>query len=166
MNSAILFAVVFLSTGSEGALDRRLSELEKLLGLMDSEYDTLADKRETSLRNSGTQCGTLTSYERKGRTPDLAPCPAGLRDDGRSCWNDADIYGKGCCCTLWGCCNKCPAGYHDDGCTCRKYDVGIKVTIEQRYQCGPGEELLEGKCYPKCKDGYNANGCCQCKPIC
>ncbi|VDI06883.1 Hypothetical predicted protein [Mytilus galloprovincialis] len=71
-------------------------------------------------RDDGTSCW-LDSYGRSsGRTPDKTPCPSGLRDDGTSCWNDAHIYGKGCCCTIFGCCNNCPSGYHDDGCTCKK----------------------------------------------
>jgi hypothetical protein len=35
---------------------------------------------------------------------------------------NADIYGKGCCCTSFNpsCCGICRSGYVDDGCTCRK----------------------------------------------
>ena len=35
---------------------------------------------------------------------------------------NADIYGKGCCCSSFdlGCCGICRSGYVDDGCTCRK----------------------------------------------
>lgn len=47
-------------------------------------------------------------------------CPSGYKDDGAFCRKDADIYGKGCCCTVFGCCKKCRSGYKDDGCTCRK----------------------------------------------
>ena len=100
-----------------------------------------------------------------GRIPDKKPCPEGLRDDGVSCWSDAHIYGKGCCCTLWGCCHNCRAGYHDDGCTCRKTDVGIKVTLGQRQICPEGYEKYGLLCYPKCVEGYVAAGCCVCKRI-
>ncbi|CAC5356078.1 unnamed protein product [Mytilus coruscus] len=107
----------------------------------------------------------LDSYGRgAGRLPDKTPCPSGMRDDGTSCWSDAHIYGKGCCCTIFGCCNRCESGYHDDGCTCRKTDVGIKVTLFQRQGCGPDEEINGLLCYPKCKEGYFASGCCICTP--
>ena len=98
-----------------------------------------------------------------GRIPEKKPCPAGLRDDGTSCWNDAHIYGKGCCCFFNSCCHKCPSGYHDDGCTCRKTNVGIKVTLGERHQCHSNEELHGALCYPKCREGYVNIGCCICK---
>ncbi|XP_052079942.1 uncharacterized protein LOC127718081 [Mytilus californianus] len=117
-----------------------------------------------NMRDDGTSCW-LDSYGRGvGRSPDKTPCPSGMRDDGTSCWSDAHIYGKGCCCTIFGCCNKCESGYHDDGCTCRKTDVGIKVTLFQRQGCGSDEELNGLLCYPKCKEGYHASGCCICTP--
>ena len=97
-----------------------------------------------------------------GRIPDKRPCPAGLRDDGVSCWSDAHIYGKGCC---WGCCNQCRSGYHDDGCTCRKTDVGIKVTLFERQYCRDDEDKYGALCYPKCREGWVAAGCCVCKRI-
>ena len=109
-----------------------------------------------------------TSYGRgTGRLADKTPCPQGLRDDGTSCWRDAHIYGKGCCCTIFSrwCCGNCYSGYHDDGCTCRKTGVGIKVTVFQRYRCHHDEDLYAGRCYPKCKEGYVAAGCCVCRKV-
>ena len=106
------------------------------------------------------------SYGRgAGRLPDKRPCPPGLRDDGTSCWNDAHIYGKGCCCTIFSkrCCGNCPSYYHDDGCQCRKTDVGIKVTLSERHYCRSDEDLYGARCYPKCKEGYVNIGCCVCK---
>ncbi|XP_045202878.2 cubilin homolog [Mercenaria mercenaria] len=115
-------------------------------------------------RDDGTSCW-IDSYGRGvGRTADKAPCPSGLRDDGTSCWNDAHIYGKGCCCTLWGCCDKCPVGYHDDGCTCRKTNVGIVRTLFQRLSCNSTEDKYGSRCYPKCAPGYSPVGCCICEP--
>ena len=105
-----------------------------------------------------------TTYGRgSGHAPHKSPCPSGLRDDGTSCWRDAHIYGKGCCCFLGNCCNKCPSGYHDDGCTCRRTGVGIVVTLGQRQYCGDDEEIYGALCYPKCKEGYVPQGCCICK---
>ena len=101
-----------------------------------------------------------------GRIPDKRPCPEGLRDDGVSCWRDAHIYGKGCCCTIWGCCkNKCKSGYHDDGCTCRRTDIGIKVALWERQYCRDDEEKRGALCYPKCKAGYTPVGCCLCETV-
>ncbi|XP_053381648.1 uncharacterized protein LOC123558533 [Mercenaria mercenaria] len=115
-------------------------------------------------RAFGVNCW-LDSYGRgAGRMPDKAPCPQGLRDDGTNCWSDAHIYGKGCCCTLWGCCGKCRSGYNDDGCTCRKTDVGIKLNLFQRQSCRSDEDKYGGLCYPKCRSGYHAVGCCICEP--
>lgn len=119
---------------------------------------------EEGQRDDGTSCW-LDSYGRgAGRLPNIIPCPSGLRDDGTSCWSDAHIYGKGCCCTVWGCCNRCRSGYHDDGCTCRKIDVGIKLSIFDRQRCHADEEKYGSLCYPKCAPGYHPAGCCMCAP--
>ena len=97
-----------------------------------------------------------------GRIPDKKPCDNDERDDGTSCWLDTygrgvgssavHIYGKGCCCTAWGCCHNCPPGYTDDGCTCRKDS------------CSADEEWSASMCYPRCKPGYESVGCCLCQP--
>eukprot|EP00198_Chlamydomonas_reinhardtii_P006687 XP_001696023.1 predicted protein [Chlamydomonas reinhardtii] len=62
-------------------------------------------------------------------------CPSGYRNDPLSCWRDADINGKGCCCVnIFGhkrCCG-CGSGYHDDGCTCRRNaDLKWKDTYDR-----------------------------------
>ncbi len=49
-----------------------------------------------------------------------ACAPLTCADDGALCRRDAHIYGKKCCCTLFGCCHNCKSGYTDDGCTCRR----------------------------------------------
>lgn len=51
---AVLLAVVFLSQESEGAPDRSLTELKRLLGLLEGEHDTIADNeflRQTASSN-------------------------------------------------------------------------------------------------------------------
>lgn len=50
--------------------------------------------------------------------------------------------GKGCCCTIWGCCNKCPAGYNETPCTCIKP------------RCDDGYRDVGGVCYPDCDKVY------------
>ena len=110
-----------------------------------------------------TDTGTTCVYGRgAGRLPDKKPCSdwdSSWRDDGTSCWSDADIYGKGCCCTVFGCCGNCKAGYNDDGCTCRKIDVGIKKNLFERQYCsGSNEELIDALCYPKAQAGFTCVG--------
>ena len=106
----------------------------------------------------------VTYWRGSGRIPDKKPCPQGLRDDGTSCWRDAHIYGKGCCCVIWNrCCNNCRPSYHDDGCTCRRTGVGIVLNLFQRHHCRDDEDLYGTLCYPKCKPGFHSVGCCVCK---
>ncbi|CAG2226213.1 unnamed protein product [Mytilus edulis] len=119
---------------------------------------------ESNQRDDGTSCW-LDSYGRgTGRIPTKQSCPSGQRDDGTSCWNDAHIYGKGCCCTLFGCCHNCRSGYHDDGCTCRKTNVGITHSLFDRQYCHDDEDMYGRLCYPKCAADYHATGCCICTP--
>jgi len=93
--------------------------------------------------------GGIDKLFNKSRPADKKPCASGLRDDGTSCWNDAHIYGKGCCNTVFKKCGGCKDGYHDDGCTCRKTGVGIKTTAFQRYTCRDDETLKGALCYKK-----------------
>ncbi|KXZ51418.1 hypothetical protein GPECTOR_12g380 [Gonium pectorale] len=50
-------------------------------------------------------------------------CPDGYRNDPLSCWRDYAAYGKGCCCTWFGCCGRnCGGGFGDDGgCLCVRH---------------------------------------------
>lgn len=115
--------------------------------------------------DDGANCWKHTYGRGTGRAPYITRCPSYLRDDGTSCWSDAHIYSKKCCCTIWGCCRgQCRSGYDDDGCTCRKRDWGIKKTYFQRLRCRSNEDLYGSLCYPKCKSGYKAVGCCLCEP--
>ena len=131
-----------------------------------------------SIRNSGRHI--LTGYfsggmfgNFPGTIPKVRPCPStysaggvtytggDIRDDGTTCFTKnygrgagrsaVHIYGKGCCCTAWGCCG-CPSGYRDDGCTCR------------RDACGAGEQWIASMCYPNCRPGFKNIGCCICEP--
>lgn len=47
-----------------------------------------------------------------------ANCPDGWSDGKTSCSVSLDTFGKGCCCTVFGCCHNCPPSYTDNGCTC------------------------------------------------
>lgn len=86
-------------------------------------------------------------------------CPQGLKDAGVFCIH---TYGKGCCCTVFGCCG-CPEGYKDDGCFCRQslmkksYGRGAGVPLG----CAPGQEKDGALCYGSCPQGYNGAG-----PVC
>ena len=92
-------------------------------------------------------------------------CPSGTTDNGITCWTTPDTYGKGCCCTKWGCCHNCRAGYTDNGCTCGKggatlkdsYGRGVGVPMI----CRSDQEQDAGLCYPKCDPGYKGVG-----PVC
>lgn len=95
-------------------------------------------------------------------------CKPGFGDRGAFCIIDIDIYGKGCCCTLFskGCCNNCRPGYTDDGCTCRKPPVSYTKKsygrgVGQTKGCRRDEEQQAGLCYPKCRESYYGEG-----PIC
>lgn len=89
-------------------------------------------------------------------------CPDWATDWGGTCWDHLSIYGKGCCCTVFGCCG-CGDGYHDDGCTCRRDRTFTKSSYIQggqtqqkdcpggRYKATSGGLL----CYKECRDGYH-----------
>ena len=131
----------------------------------DSSYIKMNGHRFTGYYSGGLM-GSLP-----GKIPYKKPCPSSwtsngitytdIRDDGTTCFTKpygrgvgrsaVHIYGKGCCCTAWGCCG-CRSGYTDDGCTCR------------RDACNADEQWIASMCYPKCKAGYSNAGCCICQP--
>jgi hypothetical protein len=45
---------------------------------------------------------------------------------------------------------------------CRKVKPRLPRFVSQ-YNCKENEELYDGLCYPKCKEGYEAIGCCTCQ---
>jgi hypothetical protein len=93
-------------------------------------------------------------------------CRSGYTDTGAFCQTWPDTYGKGCCCTIWGCCG-CRSGYTDNGCTCGKsgstyakgsYGNGAGYPL----QCEPGQEQELLKCYDPCPAGYTRISASQC----
>lgn len=86
-----------------------------------------------------------------GRIPNKKPCENGQRDDGTSCWEDLNIKSR------WGGWNNTQLIFETTGCGC------IKKTAFERYTCNADEELNGALCYPKCRDGYTADGCCICR---
>lgn len=103
-----------------------------------------------------------------------APCPAGTRDDGLTCFRDAQIISantKSCPwynkCGVGSSCNKCPDGWENDGCTCR---INPQASSKSNYNrgvghlansCPAGTEQSGLLCYPACRDGYSGVG-----PLC
>lgn len=100
-------------------------------------------------------------------------CPSGYRDDGLTCFRDAEIisannrscpwYDK-CGLTLSKGCSKCPSGYKNDGCTCRIDARAISKTQYNRgvgripASCAAGEERDGLLCYPTCRAGWKGVG--------
>ena len=131
-------------------------------------------------RDTPTECW-LDSYGRGvGRIPSKRDCDPGQRDDGTSCWEDVKCNGfndNGYYNYSWGSVN-CTGGrpfrfegYNDCyktwiskltpncwGCGC------VKKWSTDRQYCNNDEEMYGGLCYPKCKSGYHAVGCCTCEP--
>jgi hypothetical protein len=119
----------------------------------------------TSCPSNTTDLGAVCT--KHSHPQKLRPCSdwdSSYRDDGTSCWLDAHIYGKGCCCTIFSkdCCNNCPPGYTDDGCTCRRNNIGIKVTAMERAYCEDGYKLFGGVCYATC-NGDTTDTVTQCQ---
>jgi hypothetical protein len=65
------------------------------------------------------------------------------------------------------CVQRCPTGWRNDGLFCAKpwaYSRGAgRVMLGG---CRGGREKWGLLCYPKCKEGYSAFGCCVCSPRC
>jgi len=137
----------------------------------------------TGYRDDGAYCAKPAAYGRgTGRSPDKGPCPPGQRDDGTSCWEDFKTktedkgywnYSPGCgtlVAPCWDgtkvCKNDCYRTWivklvtTSTGCGC------IKKTLFDRQSCRPDEDLKDGLCYPKCREGFHAVGCCVCSPDC
>ena len=74
-------------------------------------------------------------------------CPPGWRDDGTTCWVDAETYGRG-------------VGYpwqFGDGFNLN----GAWSRCERDHGRGNCEQYGE-VIYPKCREGFHASGCCLC----
>ena len=121
--------------------------------------------------NTGYRCEKDTYGRGAGRIPDKGGCPGGTRDDGTSCWDDhVNCSGGGCRESRWDSCQSrspdwlgggCIGGFCCGGCDPIKCSGGIVKTLFQRQSCGPNEELQNGLCYPKCREGYYGDG-----PLC
>jgi hypothetical protein len=133
------------------------------------------------LRDDGTSCWADDYGRGFGRLPDKAPCPADMRDDGTSCWKDIYtpqsyvIWNKDKCVanSPTGQCERlgaiwystCKPGFHKVALTCiPDGGGGIKKTLFDRQTCHADEDMYGALCYPKCKNGYSAVGCCLCSP--
>jgi len=100
--------------------------------------------------DNGDYC-ELKSHDRKSATN--TQCPAGQFSHEGNCYEDcpAGFVAKGNVCE-----HVCPVGFEDNGGTClKKITEGANVTNPS---CSSEEYMHEGKCYPKCKPGYFAEG--------
>lgn len=57
----------------------------------------------------------------------------------------------------------CPSGMVDDGTSCWRHTYGRGVG-RIRYRCRSDEDRYGWLCYPECRRGYHAVGCCLCEP--
>jgi len=144
---------------------------------------------DSRYRDDGTSCWLDTYGRGAGRAMDYGPCPPRSkenwakdcyadqtdREDGR---NDAEPWGKswdksdGC---SWNrhieagmCFRACPDGYfgraHEKCWANGANSFGVMKYGVDRLQCNDDEDKYGALCYPKCKPGYKAVGCCLCEP--
>lgn len=186
MNLKLILTFIFYLTNlnstssSKSALD--LAKIAADLNIMRSLFSNVCWKDSytrgpgfvvTQCRGTDEQSGELCYPKCENAYQGLGPvcwekCQAGYADRGIFCIIDIDIYGKGCCCTVWSknCCNKCRPGYADDGCTCRRPP---KLYFKKSYGRGVGytkgckfnEQQSGALCYPFCRDGFYGEG-----PVC
>jgi len=129
------------------------------------------DNCRTNYNEVAGVCWANTYGVGAGRIPDKAPCDAGQRDDGTSCWEDwkCNTWDDGYYNYSWGIYG-CWDGVNGhwwngrgdryrtwiaklktdcNGCGC------IKKAAWDRYRCRDDEELNGALCYPKCGPGYH-----------
>lgn len=94
-------------------------------------------------------------------------CKPGYVDDGAFCRNPLDTYGRGA--------GRvpdvtCDSGFSQKGVGAASWcdngprgDFWNLQTQASKVSCNADEEINGGLCYPKCKDGYTADGCCICR---
>lgn len=75
---------------------------------------------------------------------------------------DPNFHNVACCV----CSPNCPSGWNDIGIACQKPTYTRGTGVEATLTCQEGYELNGLLCYPKCKDGFHAVGCCVCSPDC
>lgn len=110
-------------------------------------------------KNTGTGC-LRPADTQGGDAGVVADCPEGSVNTGASCYVTPDTYGKGCCCTVFGCCHNCKPGYTDNGCTCGK---GGGTTGMDTMICPPKNypdytHKDGARCYKPCPPGYTNTG--------
>ena len=96
-------------------------------------------------------------------------CPPNFRDDGAFCAKP-EPYGRGVGRIPD---VKCPPGFQQQGIgnaswcdNGPRWDFWNLKTQNSVKSCRQDEEMNGGLCYPKCKSGYHAVGCCICSPDC
>jgi len=87
-------------------------------------------------------------------------CPSEYTDIGALCsFSGVNVYGKGCCCTVFGCCHNCNSGYTDVGCLCQ---VSAPTLAKSSFARGAGHiptgcpsnrHNEAGLCYSSCPSG-------------
>jgi len=87
-------------------------------------------------------------------------CPIGYTDIGALCsFSGVNVYGKGCCCTVFGCCHNCNSGYTDVGCLCQVSAPTIAKSSSGRGAgiiptgCPSDRHNEAGLCYSSCPSG-------------
>jgi len=87
-------------------------------------------------------------------------CPSGYTDIGALCsFSGTNVYGKGCCCTVFGCCHNCNSGYTDVGCLCQVTAPTTAKSSSPRGAgliptgCPSGRNNEAGLCYNSCPSG-------------
>jgi hypothetical protein len=117
---------------------------------------------DSRYRDDGTSCWLDTYGRGAGRDADYEPCPSGSKDVAGTCWEDYDNYTWGCG-TLIARCHDGSLGCKNDCYKTRLSRVSKNIGDRAR-TCRNDEDKWGFNCYPKCKPGYKAVGCCLCEP--
>ena len=157
-----------------------------LQGLSNADLTTCTVGCPPNFVELGITCGKQHEY---GRGAGRSPCTgcsgctgcgwggcsgcSGCSDcSTQHCWSSEDSWGALCypkcragfhpfgCCV----CNMvCPPGMGDSGAFCVK-PAGSYRAVFTANSCDNDEELNGALCYPRCRAGYEAFGCCICRP--
>lgn len=92
-------------------------------------------------------------------------CPSGFTDAGLFCQKPAS-YGRGAGVIPTTTYSNCPSGYTTYPLTCTNWSTANTMNRTATTTCSSGYELNGGLCYPVCKSGFHAVGCCVCSPDC
>lgn len=123
----------------------------------------------TNMEKDGLLCYPTCKSGYKGVGPVCwSTCPSGFRDDGAFCAKPKS-YGRGA--------GRvpdvvCPSGFKQRGVGAAAWcDNGPTwpwklKTRSATITCRSNEEKSGGLCYPQCRPGYHAVGCCVCSPNC